>query len=127
MKNLTIILSLSTIALLAFITDSWITNEICNNDIYKELVSPSSEYKAVIFERSCGSTTEISTQISIISSNKALPNSAGNVLISEIKSNNIEIRWLSAQHLEISFTSDSRIFKKENKWKDLQISYKETD
>ena len=57
----------------------------CNNRVVDEFLSPGAIYKAVIFERSCGSSDKKSTQISIVRSFSDLPPEAGNILLSMAK------------------------------------------
>lgn len=106
-----------------YLLDNWLTHETCQNTLYEDITSPSSEYKVVVFERDCGATTRISSQVSIIKTGKDLPNSPGNIFISETDSNNLKVNWLSAHHVEISFPENIRTFKQEEKWKGVKISY----
>ncbi len=46
----------------------------CANTVIAESLSPDSEWKAVLFERSCGATTGYSTQVSLIRSRSDLEN-----------------------------------------------------
>jgi hypothetical protein len=45
---------------------SYLTSDLCENEIYSEIVSPDENYKAIIFQRDCGASTGFSTQISIV-------------------------------------------------------------
>ena len=55
----------------------------CGNDLVREVRSPSGKMKAVVFERDCGATTGFSTQVSLLLSNKSLPNESGNLFIAD--------------------------------------------
>ena len=54
--------------------------DLCGNDVLEEALSPSKEYKAVIFRRSCGATTGFSTHVSVLPQTSSIDNSSGNVL-----------------------------------------------
>jgi hypothetical protein len=53
----------------------------CGNDLVKEVRSPDGQMNAVVFQRDCGATTGFSTQVSLLSSNKSLPNESGNLFV----------------------------------------------
>ena len=54
---------------------------MCGNEILAEYPSPDGALKAVVFERDCGTTTDFSTQVSVMKREAALENSKGNVFI----------------------------------------------
>ena len=56
---------------------------MCGNEILAEYPSPDGELKAVVFERDCGTTTDFSTQVSVMKREAALENSKGNVFIED--------------------------------------------
>ena len=79
--------------------------DLCGNEIYSEHVSPDNDYKAVIFQRDCGSTTGFSTQLSIIDANSDLDNDvAGNVLILDGHPDDIQLKvaWRSNNELVVN-------------------------
>ena len=80
------------------------TENMCGNEIFKEVSSPDFEFKAVIFQRDCGATTGFSTQVSVMPIAEALPNEGGNVLIIDghPSDTQLEISWLSNNELNIS-------------------------
>ncbi len=53
----------------------------CGNDPISEIQSPDKSLKVVIFQRDCGATTGFSTQVSILSAKRTLPNESGNVMV----------------------------------------------
>ena len=59
----------------------YLLGSACQNQVYKEYLSPDKSLKAVIFQRDCGATTGFSTQISIIDANDTLENERGNIYI----------------------------------------------
>lgn len=48
-------------------------SEMCANRVAVEAKSPDNRYKAVIFERDCGATTDFSTQVSILLPSQSRP------------------------------------------------------
>jgi uncharacterized protein DUF5412 len=72
----------------------------CDNEIKQELISPDGRYTATAFIRDCGATTAFSPQVHLRRTGKKMA-AAGNVFIGN-HSNEIKIRWLSENELEIS-------------------------
>ncbi|HKQ74678.1 MAG TPA: DUF5412 family protein [Blastocatellia bacterium] len=72
----------------------------CHNEIKQELVSPDGRYTATAFIRDCGATTGFSPQVYLRRTGKTLA-ATGNVFIGN-HSNEIMVRWLSANELEIA-------------------------
>jgi hypothetical protein len=56
---------------------------MCGNTIRYEQKSPGGKLKAVVFERDCGATTGLTTQVSIIAGNVILQNQSGNLFIAK--------------------------------------------
>ena len=72
----------------------------CDNEIKQELVSPDGRYTATAFIRDCGATTDFSPQVYLRQTGAKMA-ATGNVFIGN-HSNEIKIRWLSENELEIS-------------------------
>jgi hypothetical protein len=53
--------------------------DLCGNTIVATELSPDRKLKAVLFERNCGATTGFSSQVSVLPSDRDLPNEGGNV------------------------------------------------
>ncbi|MDP4527933.1 hypothetical protein Q3O59_02645 [Alkalimonas delamerensis] len=77
---------------------------ICGNDIYAEIHSPDRRYKAIVFQRDCGASTDFSTQISILKNNAALKNKSGNTFIvrGHPDAHALELKWLLNKELLIN-------------------------
>lgn len=99
------------------------TSNMCANEINKEVNSPNQEFKAVIFQRDCGATTGFSTQVSVVSKSKALPNEGGNILVIGGHPNDtlLEINWLSNSELNIDNNLNGSEYKAE---KSIELSRK---
>ena len=92
----------------------------CDNTEVSRLASPDGQLEAVIFERSCGATTDFSTQISIVRKGSSLAGSAGNTFIAD--SNHgaalrakwggppADVKWLTNRSLVVSIHPATRIF-----------------
>lgn len=74
----------------------------CANTPIIEKASPSGSWKIILFERSCGSLTGKSSQISLIESNQALQNTSGNIYVAEGYPEGYEIEWLSDTSVKVS-------------------------
>lgn len=77
-------------------------SDMCRNTVISSTVSPDGNWNAVLFERNCGTTTDYSTQISLLNRDKTLGDETGNLFISEGYPNDYAIRWVSNTSLLIS-------------------------
>ncbi len=95
---------------------------LCENEISLTKVSPSGKFQAVSFFRNCGATSGFNTQISIIPTESNLPNDGDNIFIID---NDIQlsINWISNNTILISGNLDHRIYKQEQNFSDVHISY----
>ncbi|WP_333607767.1 DUF5412 family protein [Arsukibacterium sp.] len=101
---------------------------MCGNYIHTEVGSPDNRYKAVIFQRDCGATTDFSTQISIVKKNTELKNNSGNIFVVRCHpdSQAPELKWLSNTELLIGRQLDGTEVRAENSFgliHKLKISY----
>lgn len=98
----------------------------CQNDIIQSQISPDGKYIAISFYRSCGATTGISPQVSIIKSHMKLPNSPGNLFISD-KSDKIKIFWKDSTTLVIQYDkNNARVFKAMEDFNSILIIYQDS-
>lgn len=108
---------------------------LCSNEVSKEIPSPNGGFKVVVFQRDCGATTGFSTQISILASTDSPRNSLGNVFTADDNRGaapvdsqgrlRVSIRWASTNRVIIEYPKGSRVFKHEDHWKNIVISYLE--
>ncbi|MCC5853421.1 MAG: hypothetical protein JJU30_11325 [Alkalimonas sp.] len=91
---------------------------MCANEVHAEIISPNQRYKAVIFQRDCGATTDFSTQISILKAEAKLPNKSGNIFVARGHPEHFPhpIRWLSNTELFIEKELNGSEFKAEQSW-----------
>ncbi len=86
----------------------------CSNTPLASVPSPTDQYIAVIFERSCGATTGFSTQVSLLSKDQPLRNSVGNALVVDWKHGGegpkVIAEWLGPRELRLSYNQGARVF-----------------
>ncbi|WP_251357921.1 hypothetical protein [Kangiella sp. TOML190] len=99
--------------------------DMCGNQIISETPSPDLRQKIVVFERSCGATTGFSNHISILDINEELANEPGNIFIADghHDENLPKVIWKSEDQLEISYTNNGDVYKKESSLKDVAILF----
>lgn len=108
-------------------------SEGCANEVIKEILSPNKNYKAVIFQRDCGSTTNYSTQISILEANEALSNKKGNIFVCDDDHGRapsdangkilILVEWKTNDSIYITYDSRTRIFSSRTYLSGISITY----
>ncbi|HEX7821575.1 MAG TPA: hypothetical protein VF463_13280 [Sphingobium sp.] len=86
-----------------------------------------------MFQRDCGATTGFSTQISIVDSGDRL-SGMGNAFRADdnhgaARTGNwggpwVEMRWLSPNHLLVSYAAKSRVFEQDDAVSAVRISYR---
>ncbi|HEX5433459.1 MAG TPA: hypothetical protein VFY05_04425 [Candidatus Angelobacter sp.] len=106
----------------------------CNNEVGEEILSPDNEWKAVIFERDCGATTDFSTQISLVKGNRSLlHDSSGNIFTADSDHNKVRVNlngllpinviWENNNQLLIRYPARARVFLQNRRYKDVRVSY----
>ncbi len=80
--------------------------------ISQVIYSPEYKFKAVIYERDCGATTNFSTQVSILRASQTLPRGNGNILdMDGMPEDSIsDIAWSGDRSLSINTASEYPIF-----------------
>jgi len=103
--------------------------ERCKNRVVRENRSPDSRFKAVIFERDCGTAAGISTQASLLPVAEQLPNRKGNLIIAEglAKPNDVQIIWKGTQNLYLSYRGNLKIQKAKSEVLGVEILYQIAD
>ncbi|MGE0130356.1 MAG: DUF5412 family protein [Blastocatellales bacterium] len=90
----------------------------CANDVKQEIGSPDGRYTATAFIRDCGATTDFSPQVYLRRTGERMEKT-GNVFIGD-HSNEITIRWLSTNELEIS--SPGKVVRSLNAFEGIKIT-----
>lgn len=94
--------------------------DTCENTLVRSLPSPDGRQQAVLFERSCGTTTGFSTQVSILAIG-AKPKGPGNVFSADDDHGQAvagpwggvwaEMNWESSRRLRIGHAPGARLIK----------------
>lgn len=121
---------LSLFALLSFIFPDF---DPCVNDMVGQVQSPDGQFKAVIFERDCGATTDFSTQVSIVPTSTPLPDTAGNVFVTDGNHGaappgrgggpNVWVKWLNPKLIKIVYDKRAATYKMEKQYQNINITY----
>ena len=92
----------------------------CENTLLSEFHSPDGRSKLVVFERSCGATTDFSTQASLIGVAQALDDEAGNAFIADTDHGRapradhggpaLDVLWLDASTVQLTHDVRTRVF-----------------
>lgn len=119
-KKVAISLSVLVVAVPIIVAGMFVytTNDMCGNEVYSEVLSPSSAHKVVVFKRDCGATTGLSTQVSIIGANDKLKNESGSIYITDGHPRGVspDIKWLSSSELRIERSLNGSEHKVESEW-----------
>jgi len=96
------------------------------NRVLKEVPSPNKQYRALLFERDCGATTNFSTQISLLTSSQSLQGT-GNVLIVDFsvsKPSEVQVEWVENRRLRIRYVGrEVRVFRQVHKLGAVAVVY----
>ncbi len=98
----------------------------CGNQVIHTEPSPDGMLRAVLFERDCGATTGISTQVSILKKDESLPSKSGNTFVIG-HDPGVGLVWIQPRQLEISFKHAQTVFLKETAVAGVSISYRTTN
>ena len=108
---------------------SWNT---CTSSVIEKIPSPDGRRAAVIYERSCGATTDFSTQLSVLPQGQD-PRGNGNVLVADTDHGKapsgkeggpgVTARWLDDQTLEIRYHPRARLLKNVSRYDGIGIRY----
>jgi hypothetical protein len=93
----------------------------CENEISEDLPSPDGNHRIVVFSRSCGVTTGLNTQATILGKGERLSNKEGNAFI--IDSGTAKVSWKSDGKLLVTLDPSVRIFKQQNSAGGVEIEY----
>ena len=103
-------------------------NDMCKNQILSQSPIFNSSKKIVVFNRDCGATTSISTQVSILNRSDELKNSSGNIFIADNNHSQKELKVIiniiGDKKIKIVYSKNARVFKKEPKYQGIEIEYK---
>jgi hypothetical protein len=105
----------------------------CANERLVDRPSPDGRWHAVVFQRDCGATTGVSTQVSVLPAGDSLRNEGGNAFTSDDDHGaapavagggpTVSTRWIAPDTLEVRFHPRSRVFTREEKVGAVAIRY----
>jgi hypothetical protein len=100
----------------------------CENRVLSEWTAPSGNTRAIVFERSCGATTDFSTHVSVVHALGPSPKAGGNVFAADsdhaaAKDMTVSVRWVTQDQLIIRYPSRARVFKKEAQVNGVAVAY----
>jgi len=81
----------------------------CDNESFKEFKSPSAKWKVVVFQRSCGATTDFSTQASLLRADEPTPRKAGNLLAIDSNHGAVAVDSNNLIDVNVAFQGDSSV------------------
>lgn len=106
---------------------------MCANDVLKETISPDGKKRVIVFQRNCGATTGFSTQASVLSVSRSLPNDGGNVFSADTNHGTapsgpgggpeLEASWVSSNELVLEHHPQARVFKAEPSIGDTHVRF----
>lgn len=109
---------------------------LCDNSIIGRVASPDGAREAVLFQRNCGATTGLSSQISILRRGEQ-PNGAGTAFIADTDHGRAaaagwggpwaELSWRSPTLLAVRYDRRARIFRSEASVRGVTIRYEAVD
>jgi hypothetical protein len=110
---------------------------VCENTVEKEIISPNRKFKAVIYDRGCGTATDFMTGISIVPVNYKLGNDNEDYVLfaEEVYRNrsyineqiqygsfNFDVKWINDEELLVFYTEAKNLSKKES-YNNIKINY----
>ena len=116
-------LDVSRVLIASFLLPLFGCADLCGNELLHSVRSPNGKFTAVVFVRDCGATTVFSTQVSIVSADRALLGEAGNTFVGDGRLS-ISVKWDIDGALYISGVGEgSRIVKQEPLVSGVRVSY----
>lgn len=104
----------------------------CQNTVLNDVHSPDNLHRAVVFVRSCGATTDFSTNVSIVSGARTVEG-AGNVFTADtdhgqaIASPNggpkVAARWIDARMVEVRYDAHARVFQETARKEGISVQF----
>jgi hypothetical protein len=113
----------------------------CGNEVISEVSSPNGEYRAIVFERDCGATTDFSTQVSVLRKSESFrakhtwyaSSSQANCFTCDSDHGKasagpaggpwVWVRWLSPDRLELSYDGYARVFLRQATVSGVRVTY----
>ena len=103
----------------------------CAKTVVEDLPAPDGQHHAVIFNRNCGATTSVRTQVSVLARGEAAEGGANLFGTDEefgpelppSKGQPLHVRWLDARTLEIHYDTRGRAFVHASQHGPIRVRY----
>jgi hypothetical protein len=96
----------------------------CSNAEQQRVPSADGRHDLVVFERDCGATTDISTQVSVVEHGAKLADSPGNAYISEHQAN-VAVTWKADTLAAITYSGGRSGSQENRRVGGISITYSE--
>ena len=93
----------------------------CENTVVRRIPSPDGALEAVLYERSCGATTDFSTQVTVLATGEALTDRSEPVFVADRNHGQApaarwggppaEVVWPEADRLVVRYAVEARVFR----------------
>ena len=123
-----------TAQLLLIATFSVVGCGLCDDEVVQEIEAPEGgAFKALVFVRNCGATTDYASSVCLVSPNAKSPQ--GNAIVFTADSNHgaapslpngalpIAVVWVDSSHLRLIYDSRVRVFRSERLFSGIHIEY----
>jgi hypothetical protein len=111
---------LGGLAILAHLGVRILDAGFCSNDVISTAPAPGGLRQAIVFVRNCGATTRYGTNVSVLSAGDNIGDEAGSIFLvdeppfntvlrNRIGGPRVEVRWLGADSLLVSYASGVEI------------------
>ena len=94
----------------------------CSDLVKAEVESPDGKYAATVFERDCGATTGLTTNLSLRAARRPFDPRAVPVLIVAGQSK-VTVEWTSEDRLTVN-VQEGTIFREDDVWREVHIHYR---
>ncbi len=96
--------------------------ELCKNELVQTLRSPDGRFDAVVFTRSCATSSGYTTQLSVLPAETVLPDAEGNALV--VRGDpRIVVRWETRRRLRVTELGDANTKLKLARVGDVEVVY----
>ena len=106
---------------------------MCANEVLKEYASPSGHWKAVVFERNCGATTEFATHVALVVNGDGISGDVRSFFAADTDRGSapadrgggpeVRFRWLSDTKAELQHHRLARVIRAESAPQQVQVTY----
>lgn len=112
---------ITVLSLAGYFTLDYLFGDMCGNEITHKEVSPKGDKVAYIFQRDCGATTGYSYHLSIIDSDRKLPNKSGNTFVSD---DSFQINWINNKKIQVNYLKSTKTYEMDQHVDGTKIIYR---